>query len=74
MKLSHRPFSHGQPAWLMLSTAPLLSKETCHNLVFLHNPQEFRKNNQKYDPLKIRLELHWKNSEAATVSKLTTVL
>jgi hypothetical protein len=39
-----------------------------------HNPRKSRKENQKSDPLETRLEFRWIFSEAATVTKSTTVL
>jgi hypothetical protein len=44
------------------------------DVFFPLNSRKNRKKNQKSFPLEIHLELYWKNSEAATVSKSTTVL
>jgi hypothetical protein len=37
------------------------------------NSRNLRTENQKFDPLEIRSELHRKSLEAATVSKLTSM-
>ena len=44
------------------------------DVFFPLNSRKNRKKNQKYFHLEIHLGLHWKTSEAATVSKSTTVL